>query len=802
MIQAPEKRNAHWALLVLAGLLIILAVAGRALYPDRTLLPLDLIHEAYLPWANDVSYPGFADHYSVDAVHEYLPLFSFHAGELSKGRLPTWNPYNRGGSPYLENPIRLPFHPVRFLLRWIPVDQVVDIAAVLHFTLAFLAMAAYLKHRGLRLPAVFLGGLCFSLSSYFVFNILHERNVAALSLLPLALLYLERTAGRGRWRDVGIFAAILGVTLLMAGPAVMFLFLLVFATRLGGLLAWETRPSVSTAIGKTALAGAIACLLAAPNLLSILHGLVNNIRLFDYAGEYSLDGGIITAIGGYLGLLIAAIHPYLVGSRESLDLLKPFNQTIRLMPFAGSFALIFVCFSAGRLWKDAANRWLLVLLAVALVLLFPPLTNTLSQRSVVLLLLFIVLTSAIGFDRFWSTGREALRGPAKWLLATVALAWGLFAAIEIVLQFFGGAITEMIEGIIRRQLPGYLFERYADWKLDAAARFIAIHRISSTPNLLFLGGLTLIGIAVYRFSRSGKQVYKGVVFAITAAAPVLFALDNLSLIDNRAYPIPEKPVYLDTLDRGVEKRRTWIASENLHDRLLLPKNLPDLFGIRQVQGYGSIIPINPSILLHDLALEHPLFEIAGVNYLIAARDSGFRSVAFPRQIHAGEVNIYSRSEPASRFHVTSRLAHADSRETALQRARDDNRLPGVRYHYLSGLPPEYTGEKDIQSDILVTRDNTRRIELSVTLSAGGLLVLADTWYPGWQAHVNSEHAEILAVDGALRGIWLEAGDNEVVFEYHHWPSRAGLAAQLAGVVTLLLLFAIVFRRSYTNHPKV
>lgn len=783
---SPERNGRSWPLL-LTGLIVVLLVTGRALFPDRTFLPLDLLHEAFLPWANDVHYPKFADHYTVDAVQEYLPMYSFYRTQLMNGKFPTWNPYNRGGSPYLDNPVRLPFNPAHFLLLWISIDQLVDILAILHFSLAFFSMMLYLRSRGLRSPAAFLGGLSYTFSSYFVLNILHERNVASLALLPLALLFLDKVTASTRWRDVAILSVVLGLMLLVAGPAAIFMMLLVFGVRLAGLIVCESTGFGGASFARLVIAGLLACFIAAPSLLSMLHGLAHNIRSFDYSGSYSVAPTAFASVGGYVGLLVSAIHPYILGSRDSLDALKPFNQTIRLMPFAGSFALIFVLFSCKRLWREAGNRWLVILLALGLFLLWPYFVNILSQRSVFLLLFFIVVASAIGFEEFWSADRETLRRPAMWLLITAALAWVMFGLMELAIDFFGPSITDAIERVIRKQLAGYMFERYAEWKLGAAERFVALHRIVEMPNLLFLLGITVFALSTYLFSRSGKQGFKIIVLIVAAASPVLFALDNLFFIDNRIYPIPKEPSYLRLVTTGVEKRRTWFANINEHDRLLMPKNLPDMYGIRQVQGYGSLIPINPAILLQRLPLEHPLFEVAGVSYLATARDSDFHSPAFPRRLYSGEMNIYGRVTPASRFHVTGRLLRVGSREAALQRARSDTRPLGERYHYVTSLPKGYSEHGGVRSEIFVKSDGVRRIELTAKVDASSLLLLADTWYPGWRAFVNGRPVDILSVDGALRGVWLGAGSNQVIFEYHHWPSRIGFIASVLGVAFLLIV---------------
>lgn len=59
----------------------------------------------------------------------------------------------------------------------------------------------------------------------------------------------------------------------------------------------------------------------------------------------------------------------------------------------------------------------------------------------------------------------------------------------------------------------------------------------------------------------------------------------------------------------------------------------------------------------------------------------------------------------------------------------------------------------------------------------GMLTLSEIAYPGWQVSVDDHPAEIQTVDGLLRGVILEAGRHEVIFEFR--PFRVYVGAALA-----------------------
>jgi hypothetical protein len=83
-----------------------------------------------------------------------------------------------------------------------------------------------------------------------------------------------------------------------------------------------------------------------------------------------------------------------------------------------------------------------------------------------------------------------------------------------------------------------------------------------------------------------------------------------------------------------------------------------------------------------------------------------------------------------------------------------------------------------------------RLELALPATArAGLLVVAETWYPGWSAEVDGEDRPVFAVNGWMRGIEVGAGAQQVVLRYRQPGFRDGLVLSAVG-----LLFAVVYRR--------
>jgi hypothetical protein len=74
-----------------------------------------------------------------------------------------------------------------------------------------------------------------------------------------------------------------------------------------------------------------------------------------------------------------------------------------------------------------------------------------------------------------------------------------------------------------------------------------------------------------------------------------------------------------------------------------------------------------------------------------------------------------------------------------------------------------------------------------------LLVVADAWAPGWKASVDGEPAPLWQVGGAFRGVFLGAGEHEVVMSYRPAGWVNGLRLGGLGLLFLLIGLALSWR---------
>jgi len=92
----------------------------------------------------------------------------------------------------------------------------------------------------------------------------------------------------------------------------------------------------------------------------------------------------------------------------------------------------------------------------------------------------------------------------------------------------------------------------------------------------------------------------------------------------------------------------------------------------------------------------------------------------------------------------------------------------------------------------VVEYNPHKVVIDVQTVLPGVLVLSDAWYPGWYATVDGQSTEILRVNYALRGVYVEGGAHRVEFQFR--PSSLYLGAAFTFGTFLITIFIVCLDR--------
>ena len=101
----------------------------------------------------------------------------------------------------------------------------------------------------------------------------------------------------------------------------------------------------------------------------------------------------------------------------------------------------------------------------------------------------------------------------------------------------------------------------------------------------------------------------------------------------------------------------------------------------------------------------------------------------------------------------------------------------------------------INKDFLATANIVKYGNLSVVLQATsngpGVLILADSYFPGWRVFVDGKEEKLLRANYFFRGVGISPGDHRVEFRYDPMMFKIGLGVSLTTV--LILCFVTLIR---------
>jgi hypothetical protein len=161
-------------------------------------------------------------------------------------------------------------------------------------------------------------------------------------------------------------------------------------------------------------------------------------------------------------------------------------------------------------------------------------------------------------------------------------------------------------------------------------------------------------------------------------------------------------------------------------------------------------------------------------------------------VYDGEVRIYENPDAFPRAFVAHGAVFADSYREAQQVVSKPDFDARHKVVLEEPLPDNWTALVNV--DLAPTEDlseasivdyQTDRVEVEARLSQPGILVLTDTYYPGWTARVDGAAVPIYRVDGVFRGVLLSEGHHTIVFSY--FPRSYAIGFGVSGVALVICL---------------
>ncbi len=713
----------------------------RVVFAGDVFLPAALLRDV-APWRTPGAPPAAAwNPLMWDGIAQFYPWRAFAAACWHQGRLPLWNPYQFCGTPFLANSQSAVFYPPNLLFTLLPVKTAFGASVLLHLTLTGWLMYGFLRAQtvGAGRAAALIGAICWQTSAWQVSWLALPTFLCVSAWLPLALWSVERMTARPTPARAALLGTTLGLILLAGHLQIAF-----YCVALTGVFAlWRGHVTLRGHhelslrwLAGCALALALMAGLAAPQILPTL----------ELARVSHRAGGAATWAGyaNYVRLALPPVNLITLGLSGFFG--NPTQGTFwGVGTNGGPSAYTENACSVGLLglglallavvgaWKQPAARFFaLAALCVLLLALGTPLNALLyfglpgfaqsgSPARILVLWAFCAATlAAVGAQALLSgaASRRAVLGTVGVLLGLLALAFG-YAAFWIGQNAPAGTLASNLarEGDV--------------WRLAAGI------------------GIAAVALVALRQRGSLSAPTLGALLAALVATEALAANGGYPLSARHAevYPVTPAIAFLQAhagAERIMPLNRTWDLYAP--PPAVLPPNAATVYGLRDTQGYDSLLTGRYMAWAAQLDNGSPAPQENG-NMVFT------RGYSSPQAQEAGARWIVSRGPlPLS---GALRQAFTDG-DTFVYENR--TALPRVRVTAGSGTAR-------------IVQEMPTRVTVEVDGASGpGALTVADQWYPGWRTSVNGKETPLLPQPDVFRTVRYTASGPAMRVEMRYQPT--------------------------------
>ncbi len=689
-----------------------------------------------------------------DMAYQLLPWFQFQAGEWQAGRLPLWDPYHWFGQPLVGQVASAAAYPLNWILFLLPLNDGWLRHTHLNWYFVLIhaqgAMFAYALCRDLKRSraASILGGLVYALGG-FMGSIDWPQMLNGAVWAPLVLLYLLRfLRGERPVASAGIAGAFLGISLLSGHHQVPTFLALACA----GGCAWRFFAAPSRR-AQTAVASVMLVAVAA------LAGGLQMIPAIEY-GRHALRWVGAAAPVGWADKVPYTVHSlFSFPPATILGIVFPLFQTHTSL-YAGAAALALAIAGVWRAWSDAAVRVCAAGALLVLLICFGQFTSfhgalyaivpwvekarNVSMANSVFHVFFTPL-AAFGLDAVLSGG-DWLRTLARWL------AW------------LGGALGALIAALVlaAKGPP----EAFGSYLLPALAAVALAAIVAGWRG----GHLT---------PRAATLVIAGIAFA-ELSAPLATAFVHIGNAEAVA-PLAGLAKY-DEIARflAVQPMPARVDA----DHTVVPQNMGDWLGVETAGGFLASLTRNVFDLeSHDDRIK----ALMGVRYRFAKEPQRPEQSSLYEDREGRKVLRNPDAMPrAWVVHEAKAVASAGEAREFLRQGADPRKVAPIA----GVVDPPLAGCAE-SGDVRLTALVPGRIEMIATMPCGGIVVVGQTWFPGWVAAVDGEERPVREVFSALPGVVVDRGAHVVELRYRPRSVLIGGLMTLAGIV---IAGALAWRR--------
>ncbi len=556
----------------------------------KVMAPFDILPGLYEPWRTNDSPPKIHNHFSTDAVNQYVPYRMWADKSLREDGYLGWNPHVFGGTPQYANTMVSGFDWGMWIHGLLDFWTAWHLAPMLYLFIAGAGMFIFLRARGCPPSIASLAALAYMANWQFITCLYFRQLVSSFCWIPWVLwalspLFPPARSGAPASRPASWRLALTPFFLCLAflgGTLQQHAFIVIVLGCVGLGILMDSASRMNERFRKLlwiAVLGGVAVCLAAFMLEPTIRLYQDNQRSGHTRGAFGYDGDYLQPLLNLISLPFHAF-PFPLGRPQTLDLWKAFRSDFMNAGFMGTLpALVAIAslFSKKVFWGPR----LMILLGLLVPL--TPLVGYLYHRIHIVWILGGCWAAA---ELLAAGSPDDLRKWSRRLMIGSLVVCGLWLLVSLALLAFEEPIIQRLQQVIGARAAEAKSPAIQQWLQDRAAGFpreLALwHPWQLVPAIgALLSFISLRWIRLPDF----KSLLPTVGVAIQLSA-VWFVWASWSE-EHEPYG---KPPGMQELARLVGHGRLGMPPLDKKQRFM-PSNTPEPVGIAVLEGYDSIHPL-------------------------------------------------------------------------------------------------------------------------------------------------------------------------------------------------------------------
>jgi len=229
--------------------------------------------------------------------------------------------------------------------------------------------------------------------------------------------------------------------------------------------------------------------------------------------------------------------------------------------------------------------------------------------------------------------------------------------------------------------------------------------------------------------------------------------------------------------------------------VLVPRRSAELLAAIEGPLFDTRDPRVARPLLDPQSLTHPLLDLLAVDTVVHATPGLSEATGLPTLFELPDEGLAALTRPTAgpRAFTTTGVQLVPDPAQRLALLGDRTRDPHATALVAGALRGEFAAVGRAHPARLVVDEAARRV-CATDEDQPSLLVLVESWDPGWSATVDGRPAEVLEVNHALLGVELAAGPHEVEWRYTSAAEGSARGISLAGWALLAGGAVVLWRR--------